>query len=400
MLPVLAGVVLVSKGILGVAIAASIAFYCFCTYCTLGFQTERPQPQGKPQRQPSAPLPVSILIPVRGVDPGAMANWTSFCQQHYHSHYEVLFGVKDPDDPAVPILQQLAAQFPERVRLLVGLEPRGINHQISNLIYLFEAAQYETIILADSDIRVGADYLSAVVAPLADPEVGLVTCPYVEKRPRYIGAALHTLNRCTEFIPSLLIARLLDGGLRCALGPTIATRKSVMSTFGGLNSVANRIGSDYHIGKMTAQSGYRVELSGYVLDNDGGNESVGQVFARELRWARTIRINRGAQYYGMAFTFGTVYALLLLLVSGLAPWAIALFFGVWAVRIMQAAIAIVRLNRPQLWRWMWLLPLRDGMSFVIWLQGSFGRRVYWRGRWLNIGTEGSLAEARGGLSEG
>ena len=299
----------------------------------------------------------------------------------------------DADDPAIPILKQLHDDYPDRVRLLSDLKPRGINFQISNLTYLYEAARHDTIVLADSDIRVGPGYLSTVMAPLNDERVGLVTCPYVEKHPRYAGAAIHALNRCTEFIPSLLIARWLDGGLKCALGPTIATRKSVMTSFGGLNYVLNRIGSDFHIGKMTAQSGFDVRLSGYVLDNEG-DEQLGQVFRRELRWARTIRINRGGEYYGMGVTFGTVYALLLLLVSGIANWAIAVFALTWAIRILQALVALVRLDRLGLLRWLWLLPLRDAMSFVIWVGGAFGQRVYWRGRWLTIGEAGLLEEYR------
>ncbi len=384
----------VVQGLLLVAIAASMAFYCFCAYCTLVFKPARLKLDRRlansPETLPSPPDPVSILIPVRGLDPGALANWRSFCQQIY-GEYEVLFGVMDSTDPAIPILKTLRAQFPERVRLLTDLTPRGINYQISNLTYLYEAARHKTIILADSDIRVGPNYLKTVTAPLQMEGVGLVTCPYVERRPRYAGAAIHALNRCTEFIPSLLIARLLDGGLRCALGPTIVTRKSVMDSFGGLNYVLNRIGSDFHIGKMTANSGYRVELCGYVLDNEG-DEYLSQVFKRELRWARTIRINRGGEYYGMVFTFGTVYALLLMLLSGFAYWSIAVFFATWGMRLLQAAIAIVQLERPGLFRWIWLLPFRDAMSFVIWVGGSFGSRVYWRGRWLKIGQEGLLKE--------
>ena len=379
---------LVLQGLLLVAIVASMAFYSICIYCTLTFERER---IGKDGASPSTPMPpLSILIPVRGVDPGALDNWRSFCQQTY-SNYEVLFGVMDANDPAIPILKQLREEYPRLVRLLSNLDPRGINYQISNLTYLYEAARYDIIVLADSDIRVGPDYLTTVTAPLQTSGVGAITCPYVEKHPRYLSAAIHALNRCTEFIPSLLVARLLDGGLNCALGPTIVTRKSVMASFGGLNFVLNRIGSDFHIGKMTAQHGYKVELSGYVLDNEG-DENLVQVFRRELRWGRTIRINRGAQYYGMVFTFGTVYAWVLAFLSGLAYWAIAVLAVTLGLRFLQAAIAMVHLDRSSLFKWMWLLPIRDATSLVVWIGGAFGRRIYWRGRWLEIGEGGLLSE--------
>lgn len=375
---------LVQVPLLGL-ICTSLGFYGASALATWSFfSRRRTLPQFTPQ-------PVSILIPVRGIDEGALANWDSFCNQDY-ACYEVLFGVMDAEDPAVPILQGLTEQYPDRVRLLTNLPPRGINHQISNLSYLVEAAQYEQVIFADSDIRVTRDYLSWVTAPLADEQVGVVTCGYLDHQPRQWGAALAALGRSVDFIPSVLIARALDGKLKFALGPTIATRKSVLAAFGGLRHVFNRIGSDFHIGRLANSAGYRVELSSYILGNDCGQESPIDVFQRELRWSRTIRWNRGAQYYGIGVTHGTVYGLLLVLVSGLQPWAWAVWGVTLAVRWLQAAVSLGMLRSPGLWPWLWLLPLRDWMTFIIWLAGSYGQTVFWRGRWLQVGDKGSLQE--------
>ena len=130
-----------------------------------------------------------------------------------------------------------------------------------------------------------------------------------------------SLGRASEFVPSVLVAHFLDDGVRFALGPTIATRKAVLSEMGGLETVVNRIGSDYHIGHRAAALGYRVEPSHYVLNNDCSQETIADVFRRELRWSRTIRWNRGLQYYGLGITYGMVYALLLLAASGGQLWA-------------------------------------------------------------------------------
>jgi ceramide glucosyltransferase len=111
---------------------------------------------------------VSLLIPVRGLDEDAATNWHSFCQQN-HPQYEVIFGVMEPDDPAVPTLQQLLNSY-DHVRLIYCLQIHGINYQISNLIHLLDSARYETIVFADSDIRVTPDYLANVTAPLQLPE--------------------------------------------------------------------------------------------------------------------------------------------------------------------------------------------------------------------------------------
>ncbi len=371
--------------ILSLLLLASIVFYSVCSLCTLKFPDSH--------HTVSKEEPVSILIPVCGIDSAALSNWTSFCSQDY-LEYEVLFGIKDSDDPAIPILQEIVKRFPERARLFVDLPPKGINYQISNLMYLFDNARYDLIILADSDIEVTADYLKTVTLPFIDPNIGVVTCGYADHYPRFIGAALASLGRCVDFLPSVLVARFLDKGMTFALGPTIATRKTVVNKFGGLQQVVNRIGSDYNIGKMATEVGYKVELSEYILNNDCNADSPWDVFKRELRWARTIRMNRGKDYYGLVFTYGSVYSLLLLLISGFAPYAIYLTIALWAVRLTQAVIAIYRFGCHRLIGWLWLLPLRDGMSFLIWLAGASGNKVYWRGRTLEIGTRGVLSEAQ------
>jgi ceramide glucosyltransferase len=366
-------------------IGCSVLFYALCAFAVQRFFAARRQ------ERVTTCLPVSVLIPVCGMDEGALQNWESLCQQD-HTQYEVLFGVMHPDDPAVPVLQALVARFPDRAKLFCGLLPLGLNHQISNVMHLLAAAKHEIIVLADSDIRVGPTYLRTVTTPLADPSIGVVTCGYLDHHPKSLGAALAAFGRGVEFIPSVLIARRLDGQLRFAIGPTIATRQSVLSHIGGLQAVANRIGSDYHIGSRAATAGYRVELSPYLLQNDCGYETVLSVLRRELRWARTIRCNRGRQYYGQGVTYGTVYSLLLLLISDVNAWLMLIGFATIAIRFIQALITIHSLKCPALRRWLWALPLRDLMSLIVWIGGAFGHRVHWRGRYLKIGAEGVLTE--------
>jgi ceramide glucosyltransferase len=371
--------------ILLVLIAGSIAFYLACLFFTHRFFSP-----SLPLPLPPSPLsPVSILLSVRGLDAGAWENWTSFCIQEY-PEYEVLFGVTEPDDACVPVLKRVVEAYPDRARLFVGLEPKGINLKDSNLSYLLEKTRYELLIFTDSDIRVEPDYIRRVTDPLANTQVGMITCAYIGYSPQSLGAAVASFGRCFDFIPSLLIARALDGGLRCAVGTTIATRKSTLEKAGGLH--LNRIGSDYNLGKRTAEAGYRVELSPYVLESDTGKEGIGQVFQRELRWARTIRFNRGLQYYTMIFCFGTVYCLPLLVLSGFATWAIALTLATWLIRYVQVLVTISSIHCPNLRSWLWALPLREILSFTVWLLGCFGQRVYWRGRQLRIQGDGLITE--------
>nr|MDZ8007375.1 glycosyltransferase [Nostoc sp. DedSLP05]MDZ8099056.1 glycosyltransferase [Nostoc sp. DedSLP01] len=333
--------------------------------------------------------PVSLLVPVCGVDEDARENWASFCKQDY-KNYEVLFGVMNPQDPAVPILEELVAEFGDRAQLHFCLEVRGINHKISNLMHLLEFAQHETVIFADSDICVTPNYLSTVTEPLGDASVGIVTCGYLDRAPKGFGAALASLGRCIDFIPSVLVARSLDGSLRFAIGPTIATRKSVLADIGGLQSLLNRIGIDYHIGKMVADAGYEVKLSEYILQNNCGRETLEKVFLRELRWAKTIRLNYGWKYYTIGLSYGTVYSIPLLLLCGFESWAVILCFATFTTRMIQILIAIRRLDCPKLLHWLWLLPMRELLNFAIWVGGCFGQSVNWRGRVLYIGPDGLL----------
>ena len=366
---------------LSVLIVGSIVFYAACLWFTRRFFVV---PPSIPEVFTEG---VSILVPVCGLDEGAWNNWAAFCKQNYDP-YEVLFGVVEPTDPAVPVLKKLVDLFPDRARLLTGLLPRGINHKDSTLSYLLESARHEVIIFADSDICVSSDYIQTVTEPLAEPNVGLVTCAFVGHDPQFLGAALASIGRCCDFIPSALIARSIDGRLRFAIGATIATRKSALADFGGLH--LDRIGSDYNLGKRAASAGYQVELSHYILESDTGRESIGRLVNRELRWARTIRFNRGWIYYTMAFCYGTVYCLPLLLITGFADWAIGLTFATFTIRYTQAWVAAVNLNCSNLLRWFWVLPLRDVLSFGVWIAGAFGRGVYWRGRKLRIEADGLI----------
>ncbi len=372
-------------GLLALLVTGSLVFYVACAVLTWKFFQSDLIVTRASDYQP----PVSLMVPVCGLDPGAWENWTSLCTQDYPD-YEILFGVKDADDPAVPVLKKLVKRYAERARLFVELPPRGINHKDSNLSYLLEAAQHEIIIFADSDIRVRPDYLRIAIAPLADPQVGLVTCAFTGRQPQSLGSALAYFGRCTDFIPSALIARALDGGLRFAVGVTLATRQSTLAAAGGLH--LSRIGSDYNLGKRIAQAGYRVELSRYVLDWDTGQESLSEVYQRELRWARTIRYNRGPIYYTMIFCYGSLASLWLLPLTNMANWAIALCLLTWGLRYLQALIAIHYLESGALRRWLWALPLRDALSLAVWLAGAYGRRVRWRGRWLRVEGDGLIRQ--------
>jgi ceramide glucosyltransferase len=339
----------------------------------------------------SEPSPrVSILVPICGLDAGAWENWSSLCEQDYPD-YEVLFGVMDEGDEAVPLLRSLVAEYGDRARLFVGLPPLGPNHKDSNVGHLLREARSDWFIFSDSDISVRPDYIRTVMGPLWHGGFGMVTCAYIARNPKFFGAAIASLGRCCDFIPSILIARLMDGGVKLGIGVTMAMSRQVLENAGGI--VYNRIGSDYNLGMRVVRSGQKVALSRYVLESDTGDESWRSVYERELRWSRTIRFNRGAIYYAQGICFGTVYGLVLMGVSGFAAWAIGLFAVTLGLRYGQALLAARLMGATGLVRrWFGLILVRDGLSFWVWVMGCGGRRIVWRGRRLRVQGDGVISE--------
>ena len=377
--------ILMVEIVVSILILGSIAFYLACIYCTLDFFNRKPVDD-----RAVIVDRISLLIPICGMDSHAWENWSSFCDQIQCDHYEILFGIADPDDPAIPTLQRLQAMYGDRrVRLFIDLPPRGVNYKDSTLSYLLEQAQYDWIVFADSDIRVPPTYLHDVVAPLVADRADLITCAFIAYDPQYLGSALASLARCCDFIPSALIARKLDGGLRFAIGMTMAMSQQTLAKAGGLH--LDRIGSDYNLGKRVAKSGGRVELFDRVLESDTGREKFLDLYQRELRWARTIRFNKGIVYYTMLFCYGSLYGILILCFAKISDYPIIIVSGVTLlIRYTQALIACWTLGAPRLLRWFPLLLFRDALSFWIWLVGCFGSTVVWRTRILRIVQDGIL----------
>ncbi len=378
-------ILLVFQILYGILILGSFFFYLACIYCTIEFFTQK-----HPNDSQVIVDRVSLLVPICGIDEHAWDNWSSFCHQIDCDHYEILFGIADPNDPAIPTLRKLQATYPDRVQLFIDLPARGANYKDSTLSYLLEQTQYDWIVFADSDIRVTPTYLHDVVSPLVADRADLITCAFIAHNPKHLGSALASLSRCCDFIPSALIARKLDGGIRFAIGMTIALSRETLTRAGGLHY--SRIGSDYNLGKRVAQSGGRVELFPRILESDTGKENIRSLYQRELRWSRTIRFNRGIVYYAMIFCYGSLCVFPLIWVINAKEWSILAIVVILITRYLQAWIACQMAGAPQLIRWFPCLIFRDILSFLTWLVGCFGSTVVWRGRQLRIVKDGLVVE--------
>ncbi|MGB0041699.1 MAG: ceramide glucosyltransferase, partial [Terriglobales bacterium] len=232
--------------------------------------------------------PVSNLKPVRGLDPDAYENFASFCRQEYPD-YEILFCVGDKDDPVFPVLQQLVRDFPERqIRILFGSGAKGTNDKVVKLALMAREAQHEIVVMSDSDVRVEPNYLRTVVAPLADPNVGAVTCFYVPIEDKTLTDSLQTIGMFSDFYAGILVARQLDG-VKFALGPTIATTRARLARFGGYDALKNRPADDLLVGRLIAEQGCEVDLLPYTILTVADYASLSALLHKRLRWIVVMR---------------------------------------------------------------------------------------------------------------
>lgn len=338
-----------------------------------------------PRRSAFTP-PVSILKPVRGLDPDFYACIRSHAAQDY-PEFELLFAVRDPADPAIAEIRRLAAEFPRRrIELFLTERDFGPNDKVNGLERLRPECRYDVLVINDADIRVGPDYLRRVVAPLSDPGIGMVTCLYRGVPGGGLPSLLEALWISADFQPGVLVAGLL--GIRVALGATMAIRRHQLDPAGGFAPLACYLADDYLLGKTIRDRGLAVALSDYVVETVLPRQGWRASWRHRLRWARTLRACRPAGYAGMLVTFAVPLALAAL---ALAPAAWPAAAACLALRLGAAfGVGLGRLHDPLVARYFLLIPFADLLTFTLWLASFSGRRVEWQGASFRLDRDGRL----------
>jgi ceramide glucosyltransferase len=375
----------------GFLATAGIAYYALCLWSAFDFFRETWQTR---IALPSFVPPVSILKPLRGADPGMYEAFRSHCLQDYPV-YELIFGVAEAGDPAAALVERLKSEFPERrIELLVCPLFLGTNGKVSSLVQMLPHARHRYLVINDSDIRVPADYLRRVISPLADPQIGLVTAPYRGAAAETLPSKLEALSISTDFFPSVLAARVLEGGIRFALGSTLAFSRDALETIGGFEPLLDYLADDYELGARIAAAGFKVELSETVVDTHLPAYTFREYCKHQLRWARTIREARKWGYAGLAVTFVLPWALLAVALARGAGWSWTLLGSAIVLRLGSALTAGKWiLQDPQLPRDLWLVPLRDALALLLWVASFIGRTVSWRGDRFRL-QQGKLTRLR------
>jgi ceramide glucosyltransferase len=329
---------------------------------------------------------VTILKPVKGVDQRMYAGLVSHCQQQYAGNFEIVFGVSGLDDPAVGEIERLQAEFPAcAIRLVECRERLGTSGKVSNLVQMLREARYEHVIINDSDIRVSPHYLTRVMECFSDSQVGLVTAPYIGRTAdggpgMTVWSRLEALGISTDFLPGVLTARRLEGGIRFGLGSTLATTKAVLAKTGGLEPLAEYLADDYELGARIAAAGYRVELSCEVVETTVPAYRFQGFKDHQLRWARSTRDSRKLGYMGLGITYALPWAVLTCIASGFSLWSFSLLSIVVLARVAVAlSVGVAVLRDSQVIRDLWLLPVRDFFGLGFWVWSFAGDTVVWRG---------------------
>lgn len=342
-------------------------------------------------RRPSGGLaPVTVLKPLSGDEPRLYENLRSFCDQD-HPHYQVVFGVDREDDPALETVRRLQGEFPAVDIVVVAAPAAGAgNRKVANLMNMLARASHDRLVIADSDIRVGPDYLHAVTAPLDDSRTGVVTCLYTGDSMPGLWSRLGTLFINDWFLPSVLVSHAF-GSRAFAFGATLALRRDALETIGGLKILADELADDYRLGELTRARGFRTVLSHYRVQTLVNEPTLGSLWQHELRWARTIRV---LQPLGYAFSFLT-YSLPLAVAgafaAGLSKGALTLLAVTILLRVVLHYAVLGntkghRLSTPT------LIAARDFLSLFVWCASFFGRTVWWQGRRLMVRRDGSVRE--------
>ena len=354
---------------------AGAAYFALCVWAAGRFRRE-----GNSASRIDFEPPVSIMKSLKGIDPHMYAAFRSHCLLDY-TEYELLFGVSDPSEPAVELVTRLQREFPNRrMRVLQCPISLGLNGKVSTLAQMLPQAKYEHVLINDSDIVAPPDYLRRVMRVFADERMGMVTSLYRGLAGKTLPSKLEAVGLTTDFIGGVLVAREMEGGVRFALGATMATTKRVLREIGGLEALVDYLGDDYELGARTAAAGYKVELSDVMVETALPDYSFRDFWTHQLRWARNVRDRRYAQYFGLIVTFGLVWGLLAVLAAPFLWWTWAALAVVASLRIM-AATAIGRgvLGDLGVTRELWLVPVRDAIALAVWLASFTGNEIEWRG---------------------
>jgi len=343
--------------------------------------------------QTSSLPPVTILKPVHGMEPRLAENLETFFRQDYPD-FEIVIGARDAGNPALQVAKQVCTRFPNvKSRIVLSGPPAWPNAKVYSLSRMIDSSTNDYFVISDSDVQVSPDFLRNVIAPLLNPAIGLVTCPYRGVPAAGLWSRMEALGMSVEMPSGVLVADMMEG-MRFAMGAVMATRREALDKIGGVAATAGYYSDDFVLGHEVWAAGYRVLLSHQIVGHVLFPRSFKQTFGDQLRWMKSTRYSRPAGHLGTGLTFAMPFGFLGLISAvalGRAGWGITLLLAAFLNRALQSIVVgwgIIR-DRNAL-RYCWLYPLRDLLGFFTWLGSFTSRHFFWRGETYRFGEQGRI----------
>lgn len=367
------------------ALALLGAIYALISAAAVSRLLRRPAPESQ-----SLPA-VTLLKPLHSAEPLLAQNLESFFTQTYPAPVQIIFGIQNEADPAIAIVQALRAKYPHLdLDLVIDARLFGTNRKISNLVNMFPRAKHDVLVLSDSDIAVPPNWLRTVIAALAQPGTGAVTCLYSGKSAGGLWARMAAMGISYQFLPNVAVGK--EGGLsHPCFGSTIAITRQTLIEIGGFEAFSGYLADDYEIGRAVRDRGYSLPLPPLVVEHVCSEQSAKELLRHELRWNRTIRSINPSGHIGSV----VIHAVPLSLIA-----AVLLGFGPVSLAVLAAALGARAILK---WRIdhhvgtkagpVWLLPLRDCISFVVFVGSLFGHSVHWRGERFDMHASGGFSQS-------
>lgn len=349
--------------------------------------------------------PVTLLKPLCGLEPNLEANLESFFIQDY-PQYEIIFGTRNSDDPALTIVEAMQRRYPGiPIKVVYSGDPDCANAKVCSLESMYAEASHDYLVMSDSDVLVNSSYIREVIRPLLDSNVGMVHCIYRGLPTGGLWSRLEALGMSVEMTSGVIVAEMLSG-MTFALGPTMALRREVLDSVGGMRMLAEYCADDYVLGNEIYRSGRKVVLASHVIDHVVMNRSLRSSIQHQIRWMKSTRFSRFSGHVSSVLTFAMPWGILGAVAAYLAEMqGLAIALITWALlnRVLMAIIAgwgVVK--DPRSLRLAWLYPVRDLLGFFVWCASFAGNTIVWRGesyrlqpggKMIRIVTEGEVPDS-------
>jgi ceramide glucosyltransferase len=345
------------------------------------------------RRLPAAPHDLSlvtILRPMKGLDPEADANLMSLCDQDYAGRVQIVLGADSEDDPSIAAARALKTARPDRdLSIVADPTQHGTNRKLSNLLNMAPRASGEILVISDSDVRLPPGAVSALVGALQQPGVGLAYALYRARPTGNLWSRIAALDVNARFAASVVVGQAL--GAHPVLGPTMAVRADVLGKGGGFRRLKDVLADDFELGRMVREQGLAIACPPMLIDHGFPERTLGELWRHEMRWARTIRLLNPGGYAGSLITYVFPLALIGAVLLGFSPYALSTLGALTGVRLALAVLSCLELQADL--SVVWLFPLRDVLAFAVYVAAFFGDGVEWRGSRLRVKPDGAMASS-------